>query len=378
MSNIESRALKLVAAVYEAALNAGYWSHAIELVADEIGASGGALRHMQLPSLTLVNMSALGYDECWVRAYRQHFVALDPFHRHFDAFPIAELGRSDMLVNWREYRKSEWYNDFAKPQDKIHMVGSTIARGSGGRVQIMFQRGRQAGPFADDDLRLLKRVVPHISRAVNMQFRLCDARRYETMVCAALDRLRVGAILTDSAARPFFVNRAAEGLQGYCGLRLGPGAIELEDSANTGRLQGMIAAAALTSMGANLDGEGEASFETETGALHVSVVPVASELLALEVTAPAACAAVFVSKRCCDTSPWRRLAVQHQLTPAETRLARALAEGLCVKEIAERYLISRNTVRTQIRSIFDKTGARRQAQLVRLLSNDFRGGIRKW
>lgn len=62
------------------------------------------------------------------------------------------------------------------------------------------------------------------------------------------------------------------------------------------------------------------------------------------------------------------LAELFQFTPAEQRLAELLCEGLPPKECAERLDTSINTVRTQLRALFRKTGTERQAELVRLLT----------
>jgi DNA-binding CsgD family transcriptional regulator len=55
------------------------------------------------------------------------------------------------------------------------------------------------------------------------------------------------------------------------------------------------------------------------------------------------------------------------LTPAEGALAAALGEGLTLQDYAERHGVSVGTVRIQLKSIFTKTGATRQPELVRLL-----------
>jgi DNA-binding CsgD family transcriptional regulator len=44
-----------------------------------------------------------------------------------------------------------------------------------------------------------------------------------------------------------------------------------------------------------------------------------------------------------------------------------LSEGARPAQVAERCGISINTVRTHLRNIFDKTGVRRQSELIRLL-----------
>jgi len=56
------------------------------------------------------------------------------------------------------------------------------------------------------------------------------------------------------------------------------------------------------------------------------------------------------------------------LTPAEARVARALAAGLSVEEISTQSATSRETVRTQLKGVMAKTATSRQAELVRLLA----------
>ena len=56
-----------------------------------------------------------------------------------------------------------------------------------------------------------------------------------------------------------------------------------------------------------------------------------------------------------------------RLTPAERRLARYLASGGCLTDAAKSFGVSRHTVRNQLRSIFDKVGVQRQADLTRLI-----------
>jgi DNA-binding CsgD family transcriptional regulator len=56
-----------------------------------------------------------------------------------------------------------------------------------------------------------------------------------------------------------------------------------------------------------------------------------------------------------------------RLTPAEARLAVRLASGASLMESADEFGVTHNTVRAQLRAIFDKTGTHRQIDLVRLL-----------
>lgn len=74
-------------------------------------------------------------------------------------------------------------------------------------------------------------------------------------------------------------------------------------------------------------------------------------------------------------APGRRLqldpfvvAAAYDPTPAEARVAVNAATGASADEIAARHGVSPHTVRSQLRVVFEKPGAVRQAELVSLLS----------
>ena len=56
------------------------------------------------------------------------------------------------------------------------------------------------------------------------------------------------------------------------------------------------------------------------------------------------------------------------LTPTEARVARSLAAGKTVENIASDSSVSLSTVRTHIRGVLEKTGCNRQAEVIALLS----------
>jgi DNA-binding CsgD family transcriptional regulator len=58
---------------------------------------------------------------------------------------------------------------------------------------------------------------------------------------------------------------------------------------------------------------------------------------------------------------------QWRFTAAEARLALALVRGATLDEAGEMLGVRKNTVRTQLRVLFDKTDTHRQAELLRVL-----------
>jgi len=84
----------------------------------------------------------------------------------------------------------------------------------------------------------------------------------------------------------------------------------------------------------------------------------------------AAVAAVFVQKADQDPSPAvQTLAEQYGLTAAELRVLIALTDVGGVAEVAAALKLSPATVRTHLRHVFEKTGVRRQADLIKLMAS---------
>ena len=64
---------------------------------------------------------------------------------------------------------------------------------------------------------------------------------------------------------------------------------------------------------------------------------------------------------------WASFAQFFQLTQTELRLCLALTEGFTLNQYSEKYHVSINTTRSQLKTIFSKTDTRRQTDLLRLI-----------
>lgn len=65
--------------------------------------------------------------------------------------------------------------------------------------------------------------------------------------------------------------------------------------------------------------------------------------------------------------PGEILVKLYGLTPAETRLLALLGQAMNLREAAQTLGVRETTARTQLRSVFAKTGTCRQAEVVRLV-----------
>jgi DNA-binding CsgD family transcriptional regulator len=101
-----------------------------------------------------------------------------------------------------------------------------------------------------------------------------------------------------------------------------------------------------------------------------TVLPLNSGLRQASAKPLTASAAVFVHYApVVDEGLVTTLGAAFRLTGAEARVLAGLLEGLQISEIAHRYGVSGNTVRTQVQRLFEKTNTKRQSDLVRVVSN---------
>lgn len=170
-----------------------------------------------------------------------------------------------------------------------------------------------------------------------------------------LDWLDLGVIIADAAARPIRLNRRAGTIVARAdGLYATPFGITTAIPEETGRLRQAIAKAAT--------GGARLRLSRPSGAppLLVTVIPVRGGAVP--------CVALFVMDPDIAGTPSPALLQElFGLTAAEAVFAAEISRGDGLQAVADRLAIAPTTARTHLTRIFEKTGTRRQAELVRLL-----------
>ena len=370
MGSSEDTALNLVGMVYDAALDQSKWSNFLEAFALTVGGGSAILRSVDLQTHQAGFVASVGYDPAWQSAYCNHFVKVDYLTPALNQMELGEVKTSVQVLSLSEQRKTELYNDYFLPQDKIHaMASSVLAKDGSHTLMFAAQRGKRAGAFGEEQMRLMGILAPHVTRAVQVHRKLSNTLVEKEWALGALDQLRMGVILTNGTGAPLFVNRAAEQLlSARQGIDTRQGQLALPKPAETARLHQLVADAAQGAPGANRGGDMRIALP-DGGFLHCMVMPVPLELSArLDVALASGCVAIFLSKPSGLQLPPQRLATLYALTPAESRLAAKLAALRSVEQAADELCITAHTARSQLKSIFSKTGAQSQSELLMLLA----------
>jgi DNA-binding CsgD family transcriptional regulator len=182
----------------------------------------------------------------------------------------------------------------------------------------------------------------------------------------ALDQLCVGVIVTDKSGLVIEMNRAAEAIVGLQdGLVIRDGQFCARRVFETAKMAKLIAGAAAEGEARATAGRMLIGRCDDLPAYVLTVTPLRTGLAVNG--RPFAMIVVVDPAR--HSPSEGALAEFFGLSPAEARIAVALLTGKRLSDIAAASGVQVTTVRTQLRSILRKVGAKRQSDLVRILSH---------
>ncbi|MEO8926006.1 MAG: PAS domain-containing protein [Caulobacteraceae bacterium] len=358
--------------IYDAAVEPDLWPRLLERLADMIGGDGAML--MWQNQLTGVGVGVtVRFDPATPELFFGHFAKCNPLRpppdqiraaiRHFVPRIITDEDR----IAKPDLMRTEFYNDFMAPCDfhSTLSIGLAAEGLDGGTVDVT--RPRRRGPYTNDDLTLCRRLQPHFVRAFNLGRKLAASRGVGGDLAAVLDLLPHGVFLLGDDGRLRHANRAAEALLAQAhSLAVVGGRLTAGTPDAARRLQALIGAAADPDPERRSGGSMALSAPPRRMPLSVTVAPARSEYHTVLHIGPA----VIVCVTDLDAQiplPQQRLADLFGLSPAETRVAQALFEGLDPGEAAVRLGLSVYTVRGHLIRIFEKTHTSGQVELARLM-----------
>lgn len=365
---------QLVGNIYDAALDAARWPAFMENLSSSLNAGFGLLWLHDFSSNAPVDESDVdiaaftGLDSTSVGHYKSHYAGVNVWLPNASRLAEGSVTVSSRLYPDRLLKSTEFYNDFLGRHGLFYAVGSSILKEGGRDFKMSFVRSERAGRYQDAELHGLRQLMPHLRNAVALHRELSRLKLLAASAVAALELVPAGVVLLTRSGRLLHANHRAHDLfTGTGALRFGPGGTLHACSVGaTTTLQRLIDEAVLTTTGkgsahggvVQLTGPGGCTLQ-----VRVTPLPAASALVAGDAMAAIICSDPEAGVGMLS----RRLEVMYRMSPAEAQLAEALVNGLSLKQYAEARRTTMNTVRTQLKAAAARIGARRQADLVRII-----------
>ncbi|PRA20872.1 helix-turn-helix transcriptional regulator [Pseudomonas poae] len=292
----------------------------------------------------------------------------------FDGLPTDTVFTVDELVSDAEWSRSAFYLLYCAPHDCYHMLGADIRMPDGGTVRFRINRPEQHPRFSATERAMCAMLLPHLRRALHLHAQLDRSQSMGSLYSRAIGRLAVATIMLDEHGNVTQLNPVARDiLDSQDGLKVVGGRLEAaypSDNRELARLVRNAFQRARQGVGKGVQVAEATSIARPSGQVSLGVVvePIPSQALLEGHGKPTVVVYVrdAVSKSLVSTVLTSQL---YNLTPAETALALELANGLSLEDASLVLNIRRNTARAHLRSIFSKTGVRRQTELVRIMLN---------
>jgi len=300
-------------------------------------------------------------------SYALEYAKEDVLAHHMMASPIAFFYASNLdIPQTKEFFNSRFYREWAVPQGVAYAAGGIVLREGAWLTQLMLQRGPEQIPFSRNDLDQFNALIPHLQRAIQMRQRFTEIQLGQNFMAGSLDVLAMPTLLFDEYSRVVHTNLSAnELLKADDILRIESNHLFTSNAAVTRSLNLELTNAIRASRDSSVELAGVVLLpRRERMPLMLMISP-----LRLTGEPPVQGAALlFIFDP--ETTPTLTTDIVRKLfglSEAEAELAVALCGGSTSDHIAKERGTSINTVKSQLKSIFLKTGTKRQSELVSLL-----------
>lgn len=345
--------------IYESAFISEKWPDLLGEFAIEAGAIGGGL--------LVANGEVQRWTACeGLKTTLASFVEKQVLQNMGRKPRIYEAGQHGFIAEHDVFSDEELdahplYRDFLRPQGLGWSARTSIRLPTGDNIIITVERAFANGPVPKSSITRMNAIRPHlaISALIAARMKLESARAQTD----ALAMLGLPALVFDGQHKVLAANVLMDGHTSLVQTRAF-GRVALKDK----RADAFLRQAVVNAAKQNFAPPYSFSVCGENGEAQMvgHVIPICGESRDVFVQS----AGIFVLTPIVSQQLPSADLVQSlfDLTTAEARVARAIAKGDTVEEIAGAGQNAISTVRAQVRSILDKTGCDRQVEVANLLN----------
>lgn len=277
------------------------------------------------------------------------------------------------LASPDELERHPFYQDFGRHYGFYWFCAFTVHPTGSPPLAISIRRARETGAFDSSDAAVVARLAPHLARALEVAARAAAADRTATSIVETLDLAGLGVFALGSDARVLFCNDVARFAYAP-DLEVVAGRLSAARTSSRAAVEALVAETLAVARGTRVDAPPALVLkrrEPGRAPLVLRGVPLArrhAEVVLRMGQVPRALIVVTEpdARRHLDV---RVVQEAFDLSPAEAPLAVAIGTGLTLQGAAREFGLSEATVRSVLKTVFQKTGVSRQAELAILLSS---------
>jgi DNA-binding CsgD family transcriptional regulator len=356
----------LIDRIYEAGLVTSLWPAVLVELGTAAGGSGGLLFAVRDGYVRGVN--APEHDEAMPLFMRDGWAERDPLLPRATALNYPGFVTDGDLLSAEEIATNDVYCNFYRKHGLGYRAGTIVPIPNGDSIALIMPRHQDLGPVPPDTVRFLDGLRPHLARSSLAANRLGFERARAQ--ADALQALGLPGAVLRGGGKVFAANGLFEALMPSL----------FQDRAQRVTLTDVTADALFgQALGASPAGDIRVvksipiAATTDRLPMVLHLIPVRGSARDIFSQATVILVVTPVDRAVVPTA--EVLQGLFDLTPAEARVARGIAQAETLDALAAATGVNRETVRTQLKAVLSKTGVPRQQELVSLLAGKaLRGG----
>ena len=365
--------LEVISNIYDAVLDQRAWVGILDDVADRCGAIGSAigLADTNHAPVQIETGNSL-YSRELLRDYNRRFQADNATeYQNLIRCDPCEMARDTTLFAGEDVPASErpTLTFLRKHFGIAHRAAARLNSDGAWIGAFTLQHHEHHGPMTNKEAAIAKVFLPHIAKALELTrpFMLLKARFRAVM--AALDRFHVGVLIFSAGGHIVLRNREAERILDLKdGLLIDhSGHLVPANEADRRALQEAILRATATAGAQANQAETRLLFprRSQSDPFLADVAPIRDRGDELD-TGFAGAMMFIVDPMHTEIVSTANMQLLYSLTETEAEICRLIAQGYGTPEVADVRSLTRETVRTHVKRILNKTRTANRAQLVRL------------
>ena len=349
----------LVQQIYGGVFYPADWDAVLESLSEMLGFSQGCILLSGAGASATSVVRTFNTDPDFVRAYEATYSVIDPGKPHVAALRAGDWYDDGKVLQPGFKEHSAFYQEFMRPYGFRSNICANLSGSHRFLAGLSFQSMEERPGFeARIPVRALSSLISHFTKAVGLRFQFGELSRQAMLGQALVDRIRVPVMIVNARTEVLYANASADAWLSNAGAAGNGSRRQYLDKVARRLFDGVQAFTVLKIAGWAMPSE----------ACLVGLPIARAHPLAHLSDEPLGMLIVH-ERGGADTAGASVMAELYGLSKAEQRVVAAWAHHDCVAATAEELHVSIETVRTQLKSVFAKTGCDGQIDLARLLGH---------
>ncbi len=370
------RTHEIIDNIYAAALTPSEWPSVLKSLQELFNANAAGIYTLDTENARLTQFELQGIEPNYINSYINHYVINNPWNA-VSEFQIPGIIRTDQSLDKYYnspgfYRKTKYFNEWLDPQDFYYSLGTNLLSHDNINTKFYMYRPKLGHSFSKQDIAKFRHLSRHMTRSMEMTRRLAIKDSQISDALHSIDHLKFSVLFLNEHSNIIHTNQFANKLLDEAdGVLVKDRLINFSHKDSRKKLYSVIREALDVHKGQSDNLPCTVRIRRPSGKrpFYLTAIPLPRQTGSFSV--PSAAIVLFISDpEQNPIIPTNYLHRRYGLTLTEAKLTQNLSQGGTLREAAEDSGLTYETARWYLKIIFQKTGTRRQTELLHLLLSD--------